>query len=378
MRMYAPLLLVAAWLFAATPALVAQPKPTVPPSSSSASPSEIGGKSLAQWIKELRNPDPSVRENAIRTIPLFGSDSSDAVPEIVYVLSNDRDVSLRTNACIALISVEVREKDFSSVVRALAKRLSDDQQAIVRFHAALALGRFQEEAVEALPTLIHATRDLGSFEIRKAAVGSLGRAARDTKKGPDPRATTAVLAALKDPSAEVRLEAAMALGAMGVPDLGVKPTVLRTLQAHVLTDRDKPVVIWCHVASMAMDKVTEKELSTLTAFLKADDLRTRTHAARALGVMGGEAKASIPDLVGALKDKQPTAVAMVCWALGEIGRKADPGVTAINALKELSMGKNVDANVKAMATEALEKIKNPEKPKNPKDPKDFREPKKDK
>ena len=55
---------------------------------------KIGGKKLSQWIADLRNSDPSVREEAIRSIALFGPAAASAVPALVDRL-HDSDTSPR-------------------------------------------------------------------------------------------------------------------------------------------------------------------------------------------------------------------------------------------------------------------------------------------
>src|SRR5262249_11869992 len=67
-----------------------------PPSSSSTypsskSPSEVGGKKLAEWKKDLMSRDPSVRVEAILAIPHFGDASAEAVPLLID-RTNDLDV----------------------------------------------------------------------------------------------------------------------------------------------------------------------------------------------------------------------------------------------------------------------------------------------
>ena len=50
-------------------------------------PKDIGGKSLDQWIKEIKsNLDPSVQQTAMRVVPYFGKKSDAAVPALLYRL----------------------------------------------------------------------------------------------------------------------------------------------------------------------------------------------------------------------------------------------------------------------------------------------------
>src|SRR6266851_5724264 len=175
-------------------------KPTEP-----TPPSEIAGKTLKQWIAEIKDPDPGVVENAIRTVIHFGRDARDAGPNLLYQLENNKDASIKTNAAIALgvLNQELHSDDITRAVEKLSQRMTDDPQTIVRFHAALALSRFGLEAKPVLHKLVLASKDERSWEIRKAAVIALGAAAGDKEKGPDakgpdPRAVNALVAALID------------------------------------------------------------------------------------------------------------------------------------------------------------------------------------
>ena len=362
----------AAILALALPAhsLSAEKAKSEPTQSSSSSkydwPDTVAGKTLEQWIKELKHADPSVRENAVRTLHLFGPRASKAIPDIIHMTGSDYDVSLRVNGCIALMTLEIDKKDEAAAVQALVKQLTDNPQAVVRLHAAMALGRFKEGAKAAIPGLIAATRDRGSWEIRKAAVGSLARVSKDKVTGPDPRATAALLDALKDYGAKVRLEAVMALGSMGKPASEMtRQTVMRALQ-NELRDRDPTIGVWCYVGMMALDRMADTYLAEIIKFLKKGDVPTRTHAARALGMVGPEVKKQMPRkkvdelvtaLVSALKDPEASVAEMAAWSLGESAQSFDPGDEATSVLTELTKNEKLDGSVKVMAFAALESIK---------------------
>jgi HEAT repeat protein len=340
--------------------------------SQSRSPSSIAGKSLKEWIKDLKNPDPGVREAAVQTVALFGVDGQDAVPHIIDLLERDRDVSLRVNAAIALSQIAIRDADVHSAVRALAKQASSNLQAIVRLRATMALGRFEDEAKEAIPDLIRASRDLASWEIRKAAVTSLARIAPDKKNGPHVTATNAIIAASKDPSAWVRREAVMSLGLIGAPtNPAVKGIVISALRSRIAADRDKPVVIWAYVGLMSVDKVTDPCIKQLIKMLETGDVDTRMHALRALGMVGSEVKKQLPKkindvvhaMISSLKDHETVVSGTACWALSHLGQNYDPGNEAMNALDELAKSKTVDSSVKQMALVALDSLKGKKEPK---------------
>src|SRR4051812_24020294 len=88
--------------------------------------SEVGGKTLSQWIADLNHQDPSVREEAIRAVTQFGSEASRAVPQLIARL-RDVDASPRAKAALALSIIEVPKSDVPRVVQALAQRVQEDQ-----------------------------------------------------------------------------------------------------------------------------------------------------------------------------------------------------------------------------------------------------------
>jgi HEAT repeat protein len=318
------------------------------------------GRSASQWIRDLKHPDPSMRENALRTLPLMGRAARPAVKDVINILANDRDISPRTHAALCLMQMDVDEDDVPAVIAALARRLSPrvDNQAIMGYFAATALSKFGNKAADAIPDLITASRDPRTWEIRKAAVGALFRATANVKEGPDPRGVPTLITSSRDAAGKVRLEAVVGMGAMGIPPgENNKLAVIKALKDAV-NDRDKTVAVWAYVGLMTYDsKVIDTYMGPLARFLTSSDVATRGHAARALGAMGAEAKAKIPELVSALKDRETAVAATAAWALGEIATGVDPGPTALSALTDLATRKDVDSYVQGMAQDALDKIK---------------------
>ena len=64
---------------------------------------KVGDKKLSQWIADLRNSDPSIREEAIVAITFFGPAAAEAVPALLDRL-HDSDASPRAKAIVALSS----------------------------------------------------------------------------------------------------------------------------------------------------------------------------------------------------------------------------------------------------------------------------------
>src|SRR5437763_366059 len=103
---------------------------------------EVAGKNLDQWIKEIGSIDPSRREQARRMVLVFGAKRAQrAVPILLKELgkhTNKRpiDVSVRVSGCTALgvILSSIKNPDQKDVYEAV-KILRDfcyDDQVIVR------------------------------------------------------------------------------------------------------------------------------------------------------------------------------------------------------------------------------------------------------
>src|SRR5262249_4350587 len=288
-------------------ALTAQQKAELASTNSSSDdaykvPDSLAGKRVDDWLRELRTTqDPSVKENVLRTRPLCGKDEKKAAPAVINLAYADgEDVSVRINACLALMTLEIPQDKKKGAVLALMRRLTDGQ-AVVRLHAAMALARFEEDAKEAIPSLIRSTKDtssLSSWEIRKAAINALALAAKDKEKGRDARATAALLDVLRsqvERSSKVRLEAMMALGTMGKPGSPqTRQTVIQALQKERKA-RDRAMSVWAHVGLLLLDQPSRDNLDSLLNFLKDEDVPARAHAAYALGEVASDLKQQLAE-----------------------------------------------------------------------------------
>jgi HEAT repeat protein len=340
---------------------------TVASPLAAAGPSEINGKNLQAWIKELKDADPGVRERATKTICNFDLDiaAREAGSALIDTLS-DSDTGVRVNALIALATVGVHDQFVAKAVAALTQRLQD-QQAIVRLHAAVVLAHMDLDARSAIPDLIQRSKDLSAYEIRKAAVKALARTgAADKKNQVDMRAAKALIetfaGGFADKSAEVRQEAVMALGMMGLPDKPAdKQAELAALEI-AFSDKDKGVAIWARVSYMALDDVSEKHLAAICAHLKGKDYAARIEAVRALGTMGPKAKGKLADLYDQLLDKEPNMIAAAAWALGEMGNDA---VKAVPDMTKMLDRKDLPDGVKQSIKDAIDRINGKQAPKKP-------------
>jgi len=336
-------------LFAA--ALVASPAAAQPAAGGALM---AGGKSIDQWIKEIDDHDPFVREQAIRVVMQFGPAAKKAIPALLRQLSTTNDLSPRTNAIIALGIVTTSDPaQLKDVVEALDRMLNSNQ-GIIRYQAAMSLARIGPASRAAIANLARVVADRESWEIRFAAANALGVAGKDEQNGPDLRALKALIDRTDDVSKEVRLEALQSLINLGPPTSPQDVAQIKTLlERKVKADKDKSVAIWARVALMRMDaaSVNDANLTAIAKLIKGSDLATSIQAARALGVVGMESKGKVPDLIEALQSPEPLLVVEAAWALGRIGKAADK---ALPSLKTLQAHK--EELVRLRATEAIKAI----------------------
>jgi HEAT repeat protein len=342
--------------------------------------SEIGGKTLEMWIAEIAAEDPSKKENAIRTVLLFGPTRAlKALPAIIKELRSHSfavplDVSVRTNACIAvgaILGQNLKDADSKQITDAVAllKRLMHDSQDIVKYRTAQALGQIGPEAKSALSELLQALRDPNNWETRQASAMALGRVARD-KKGPHPEVVTALSTRLKnEKSAQVRLAVLQAMTTLGPPaDKMLRQKLEQNIDHVASKDVDPTVRIWAHMAHMMVTgKIEPKRLEFIgKQVVDGRELPVKIQAAQALTWAGKEAKTQAPHLIAGLDDADKNVVAFCVIALASIGKDAE---TAVPRLQDLAKSKESPELLQHMATEAIDTILGKNKDKGEKDKK---------
>jgi HEAT repeat protein len=335
----------------------AQERPgTIPATQSPMSQSlltEVEGKTRDQWMRDLTSPDPGVVEPALVAITKFPP-TAEVITLALKICQRERgDASPRVRAVMALHFMDIPKEDVPRVVTELGKRLSD-QQAAVRYHAAIALQKFGEDAKPVVLNLIDGINDPVTWEIRRACVVALIPCGRVVKGAPDPRVQYALIKATRDASAAVRLEAAMGLGAIGrTTDLSVEKEMEKTL-VGLFKDPDKRVVIWAHFSHMSIAKFDAKMLETIARETINPDAEVRRVALQALGAMGPASRLHLAYVLDALTDKEPKVVFAACWTLQRIEERT-AGV--LSALEEVIRRKDVPEEVRQMANATIEQLK---------------------
>jgi len=347
-----------ALLAAAAGLLRADPVPTP---STPATVTEVGGKTFKQWLQDLSNDDPSVREEAITAITLFPN-ADEAVPALVKRLL-DHDASPRSAAVLALARAmeagKINDKDRPKVIEALGNRLTDDTPSPVRYQAAKVLGLFGKDAHQVQPALLHGVEDSGSYMIRIACIADLTAAGMTADRGPEPAVTRALLGALGDHSlgypgdhaAGVRLQAIMTMAEMGPPQDEGLFTREKSALREATKDKDKTVAIWAHLGLMGVDKIDADGIAFLKGCTHSDELlRVRVQGVRALGMVAAKEKDVVPAIVDLMGDADPQMAASACLALADAG---DPGPKAVDALAAVAKSTGRSAATRIQAVQAL-------------------------
>jgi HEAT repeat protein len=325
---------------------------------------EIGGKTLDQWIKEIPSADRSKGENAIQNVLLFPLEqASTALPYILNEMGKHKagypiDLSIRVNGAIAIgmllgAAKEPDPKHVKEAVKILTAGLSDTQ-AIMRYRSAEALGRIGPEARSAIPGLLAAVADGATWEVREAASLALGNVARDPKEGPSATVLAKLYYALDDKACQVRLAAVRSLAMLGIPtSADSKNAWVRSLE-KTAKDPDTRIVIWGQMAIMrVLNEVPEPRLQIIGKLLGHPEAGTRIQAAQALTELGNKARSQIPLLIKGLKDRTPEAAGWCVTALARMGLAA---AAAVPELQALAKDMNQPELLRRVAAEAIDMI----------------------
>jgi bilin biosynthesis protein len=225
----------------------------------------IGGAATPLLVTALlEHPNAVVRRAAGKTLTLIGDTST--VPNLLHALLNDEDTVVKGSAVGALASMG------EASVPALLEILADPARSeSTKGHAAWALGFI---GAAAAPFLADAIKS-DSIDVRCAAVGAIAHLAQEQG---DAQAAQLLVSTLSDPDANVRSEAASAIGkmaylpalpnliiALGDPDGEVRRTAAVSLGK--LGDRSAIP----HLEALLNDEVTAVQVLAKLAIAKIEN-----------------------------------------------------------------------------------------------------------
>ncbi len=246
-------------------------------------------------------------EAAAHILGLIGPRAADAVPDLITVLNRRQaPTAWRSQAVFAL--GRIGPSPFppppgggrGGAVPALIAALTDSKME-VRGRAVEALGLIGPPSREAVPALAGALKDDEAIVAIKAcqALSFIG----------DADAAPALLAAFQDKRPEVAIAASQALWHLGPKADPVLPALLSLAEGPV--EKSAP-------ARNLLASFGPHVVPFLAKALRDNDAARREAAADALGRIGPPARAAVPELLAALKDKSPAVALMAAMALAQV------------------------------------------------------------
>lgn len=386
-------------------------------------PTEIDGKKPADFVKMLTDPDPFLRQYALRALPNFGPSvrkeagvSKGILQRMNY--EKELDPGVRAAAFEAAGAIGFDDgNDFDEAVRLLYVTADQGQKGgASRLYAVQALATVGPKAYKAVPALTGSVADDPAYETRQAVASSLGTVAFHEVTGPSGKALTCLAEKLgHDRCAAVRLAAMQSLVLLGPPFLPRPPgmpavplkdvkdpkdlpkrdevaTALLTASirkrlapaksdkggATGLVEKDPQVEVFARLALMRFDpkEIDDDNLSGITKYLTGPDTGVKLVALNALATLGGEPAARKLDaVVKVLADEYPPAVAAAATALVAMGDRARPALPALEKLKDRGTTPEEKEAWGKLSAAAVKQIRDAGKPPAPAPaPKDGKKP----
>ncbi|MBA4066706.1 MAG: hypothetical protein C0501_23970 [Isosphaera sp.] len=385
MRTRGPAALALAALLAAaaspqTPPAKDPPEPAKPPEIRW--PTEIAGKSSGEWMKMLTDPDPAVRESALKVLPGFGPGIKKELGKTLLTRmrfpgeGGEKDPGVRITLFNTVAAIGFEDKrDEADAVIILGRTVDAGATGgLSRQHAVVTLGMIGSKAGGAVTYLTGQALGDTSYETRRCIARTLGQVGSDEKSGPSLKALSALSGVLaRDVSVAVRMEALQSIvvlgppwrnvlppGGKGTPDLDYKGAgeVAENMRDRlglgkkkVPVETDAQVEIWCRVVLMRFDpkELNDDNLKAISKHLvPTAPAGPKVQALQALGLFGEGSGPRLDDVIKVLDDNDPL---VLTTALGTLGGM---GVKAAGAIPEL------EKTEKKLAKMRDDKLKDPE------------------
>ena len=285
----------------------------------------------------LKDENVNVRRNAAHSLVYMFHREETVIPVLVEALK-DEDVDV----CITAMEDLGRIGSSAKVAVPILLELLRNKNTTIRRHAVYALVSISTEVEPAIPVLIEALKDKNEYYHRQMAAYTLGKIGQKAKAA----IPTLIDDMLIDNDDIMRNAAVFALRDIGVISV---PAILDVLEDEIskpggFSGEENHIE---DAAGNVIKGIGANAVDILTESLKDNSIRCA--AAYALGLLGADAKAAVPILIEALKDKKTDFRTNVIQTLGNIGSEAN---TAVPILIELLK----DDNVRWCAIDALGNI----------------------
>jgi HEAT repeat protein len=303
---------------------------------------------IDELLKRLDSPDVEVRRTAATELGWNGPKAKRSLPALYQGL-NDESPVVRIAVTAAIWQIAHQP---GTVVPVLVELLQAGDPT-VRTLAAHALGTIGTEAKRGLPDLHRVLEtSSGLFQVNVAeAIVQI-----DSSDAP---AFDALVAALKDPTADVRCQAAYALSAAA--DTRSKEIIhaLSPLRKDVdprVQEAAKLTVDQLKRTAFAVKQEKREartdKLMRLVKLMQSDDAAERKDGAARLAWLGADARPVLPLIERRLNDESAVVRATAAWAVWEVGQRSS---TAIKTLVPLLDEK--DENLATLAAYVLGSMK---------------------
>ncbi len=323
----------------------------------------IGGKDMFAWIKEVTDPDPTIRENALRILPSFApAVQKHAAKLLLARMTAEKDPGVRITVfnTAAIIGFE-NNNDIEEAVRILAVTANTSAPGgLGRLHAVQTLGMIGSKAKGAVNYLVGPPLDDPAYETRRSIARTLGQIAFSETTGPNFKALGALSGTLaRDSSASVRMEALQSLVLLGPPwaevrkpddktpprydqkgsDIiadNMRTRLVMNPRAKSQPEQDKQVEIWCRVVLMRFDpkEINASNLEALSKHIVANELGPRLQALQAISLFGERAADRLDDILTALEDEELQVIATTLNTLTSMGPAAKASIPALEKLEK--------------------------------------------
>lgn len=349
-------------------------------------PTEINGKDLAAVLKDMEDRDPTVREFAARTLPMFGppAQKKDASAMLIKRMRAETDPGVKCAVFDSIGQIQFDSKADNKEALDYIANVVDTGPAgsQVRLHAIQTVAMFGPKGEPAITKLTGVVCRDPAYEIRRSVAHALGRVGYNETTGPSTQAHIRLAETLAaDPSAAVRLEALQSLMLLGPPWAETRkpddktPPKIKTEEAAKIikymrarvgdpknkipaAEKDKQVEIWARLVLMRFDprEVNDDNINAFANFLSVTEPAVQVQALNAIVIVGELASKRVNDVIRVLEQNDPTYQLTMAAinALGAMGAGAKPALPSLKKLR--------DAKKKELDTVILELAKKKDDP----------------